>query len=205
MSVLVTGGGGYIGSHMVWHLIDAGEDVVVLDDFSTGFEWAVAPEARIVQGDCGDQALVGRLIEEHRVEAIIHFAGSLLVGESVAKPLAYYLNNTVKSRALIETAVAGGVKHFVFSSTAAVYGTPESFPVSEDAPLRPESPYGRSKLMTEMMLADTAAAARPPLCGAPLFQRRRRRPARQDGAIDHGIRPISSRSPARPRSGSARA
>jgi UDP-glucose 4-epimerase len=158
MSVLVTGGGGYIGSHMVWHLIDAGEDVVVLDDFSTGFEWAVAPEARIVHGDCGDQALVGRLIEEHRIEAIIHFAGSLLVGESVAKPLAYYLNNTVKSRALIETAVAGGVRHFVFSSTAAVYGTPESFPVSEDAPLRPESPYGRSKLMTEMMLADAAAA-----------------------------------------------
>ncbi|MCB1499050.1 MAG: UDP-glucose 4-epimerase GalE [Bauldia sp.] len=158
MSVLVTGGGGYIGSHMVWHLLDAGEDVVVLDDFSTGFEWAVAPEARIVHGDCGDADLVSRLIAEHGVESIIHFAGSLLVGESVSAPLTYYLNNTSKSRTLIETAIRGGVPRFVFSSSAAVYGTPDSFPVSEDAPLRPESPYGRSKLMTEMMLADASAA-----------------------------------------------
>ena len=142
MSVLVTGGGGYIGSHMVWHLVDAGEEVVVLDNFSSGFAWAVAPEARIVEGDCGDQALVARLIAEHRIEAISHFAGSLLVGESVASPLAYYFNNTVKSRALIETAVTGGVRNFVFSSTAAVYGTPETFPVSEEAPLRPNRPMG---------------------------------------------------------------
>lgn len=158
MSVLVTGGGGYIGSHMVWHLVDAGEEVVVLDDFSTGFEWAVAPEATIVSGDCGDPALVAALIGDFGIDAVIHFAGSLLVGESVAKPLDYYLNNTVKSRALIEAAIAGGVPNFVFSSSAAVYGTPDSFPVSEDAPLRPESPYGRSKLMTEMMLADASAA-----------------------------------------------
>ncbi|MEI9901533.1 MAG: UDP-glucose 4-epimerase GalE [Hyphomicrobium sp.] len=158
MTILVTGGAGYIGSHMGWLLVDAGEDVVVLDNLVTGFGWAVAPEAKLVHGDVGDQDLVGRLIAEHRIDAIIHFAGSIVVPDSVSDPLGYYLNNTVKSRALIEAAVRGGVKHFIFSSTAAVYGTPESFPVSEDAPLRPESPYGRSKLMTEMMLADTAAA-----------------------------------------------
>jgi len=158
MTVLVTGGAGYIGSHMVWHLVDTGEHVVVLDNLRTGFQWAVAPEAKLVHGDIGDQELVERLIDEHEVEAIIHFAGSIVVPESVADPLAYYLNNTVKSRALIESAVCGGVPHFIFSSTAAVYGTPESYPVSEDARLRPESPYGRSKLMTEMMLADAAAA-----------------------------------------------
>ena len=158
MSILVTGGAGYIGSHMVWHLVDAGEDVVVLDNLSTGFDWAVAPEAQLVSGDIGDEALVGRLITEHEVEAIIHFAGSIVVPESVADPLGYYLNNTVKTRALIAAAVAGGVKRFIFSSTAAVYGTPAVTPVGEDAPLRPESPYGRSKMMSEMMLADAAAA-----------------------------------------------
>ncbi|HMN85928.1 MAG TPA: UDP-glucose 4-epimerase GalE [Bauldia sp.] len=158
MSVLVTGGAGYIGSHMVWRLTDAGEDVVVLDNLSTGFAWAVAPEAHLVRGDCGDQALVEYLIEEHEVEAIIHFAGSIIVPESVAEPLRYYLNNTVKSRALIEAAVNRKVPHFIFSSTAAVYGTPATSPVGEDARLLPESPYGRSKLMTEMMLADSAAA-----------------------------------------------
>ena len=158
MSVLVTGGGGYIGSHMVWHLVDAGEDVVVLDNLSTGFAWAISPDARLVRGDCGDQELVGRLIAENSVEAIIHFAGSVVVPDSVSDPLGYYLNNTVKSRALIESAVRGGVRRFIFSSTAAVYGTPDVAPVPEDAPLRPMSPYGRSKLMTEMMLADTAAA-----------------------------------------------
>ena len=158
MSVLVTGGAGYIGSHMVWGLVDAGEEVVVVDNLATGFDWAVAPAARLVVGDCGDQALVGRLIAEHRVEAIIHFAGSVVVPESVADPLGYYLNNTVKARALTAAAVAGGVRRFIFSSTAAVYGTPATSPVGEDAPLAPESPYGRSKMMVEMMLADTAAA-----------------------------------------------
>ncbi len=158
MSVLVTGGGGYIGSHMVWHLTDADEDVIVLDDFSTGFDWAVPPEARIVTGDCGDQELLSRIFAENRVDAIIHFAGSIIVPESVAEPLRYYFNNTVKSRALIESAVKAGVPHIIFSSTAAVYGTPAVFPVPEDAPLAPESPYGRSKLMTEMMLADASAA-----------------------------------------------
>ena len=158
MSILVTGGAGYIGSHMVWHLVDAGEEVVVVDRLSTGFEWAVAPEARLLELDCGDLDAMRRVIDEHRVDAIIHFAGSIVVPESVADPLGYYLNNTVNSRSLIEAAVRGTVPHFIFSSTAAVYGTPASYPVAEDAPLAPESPYGRSKLMTEMMLADAAAA-----------------------------------------------
>ena len=158
MTVLVTGGAGYIGSHMVWGLVDAGENVVVLDNLSTGFKWAVAPEANIVEGDCGDEDLVGQLIADNGVDAIIHFAGSIVVPELVRDPLGYYLNNTVKSRALMAAAVAGGVKHFVFSSTAAVYGTPGLEPVSETAVLSPESPYGKSKMMTEMMLADAAAA-----------------------------------------------
>jgi UDP-glucose 4-epimerase len=158
MSVLVTGGAGYIGSHMVWQLVDAGETVIALDNLTTGFKWAVAPEAKFVTGDVGDEALLGRLIAEHKVDAMFHFAGSIVVPDSVADPLGYYLNNTVKSRALIAAAVAGGVRHFIFSSTAAVYGTPTTMPVAEDAPLKPESPYGRSKLMTETMLADAAAA-----------------------------------------------
>jgi UDP-glucose 4-epimerase len=158
MAVLVTGGAGYIGSHMVWELIDAGEEVVVLDRLSTGFDWAVAPEAKLVVGDVGDGALVARLIADHAIDAIIHFAGSIIVPESVADPLAYYDNNTAKTRALIETAVKGGVKHFIFSSTAAVYGAAGAEPVAEGAALNPESPYGRSKLMSEWMLADAAAA-----------------------------------------------
>ena len=158
MSVLVTGGAGYIGSHMVWALVDRGEDVVVLDRLSTGFDWAVAPEATLVVGDIADDSLVDRLISEHGIDAIVHFAGSIIVPQSVADPLGYYLNNTVKSHALIASAVRNGIKHFVFSSTAAVYGDPETIPVPEDAPLKPLSPYGTSKLMTEMMLADAAAA-----------------------------------------------
>ena len=157
MSILVTGGAGYIGSHMVWHLVDAGERVVV-DNLSTGFSWAVSPEATLVRGDCGDEALMMRLIAEQAVDAIIHFAGSIVVPESVSDPLGYYFNNTVKSRALIEAAVKARVRHFIFSSTAAVYGMPKAAPVAEDAELMPISPYGRSKLMTEMMLADTAVA-----------------------------------------------
>lgn len=158
MAVLVTGGAGYIGSHMVWELLDHGEEVVVIDRLSTGFDWAVPDAAELIVGDIGDQDLVERIIEEKGVDSIIHFAGSIIVPESVADPLGYYLNNTVKSRALIESAVRKGVKHFIFSSTAAVYGTPEECPVSENAQLRPESPYGSSKLMTEIMLRDTAAA-----------------------------------------------
>jgi len=159
MAVLVTGGAGYIGSHMVWALIDAGEEVVVLDRLSTGFRWAVSPEARFYEGDIADPAVHAAIFSENRIDAIIHFAGSIVVPESVADPLSYYENNTVKSRALIAAAVAAKVPHFVFSSTAAVYGTPEGTePVVETAALRPESPYGSSKLMTEIMLRDTAAA-----------------------------------------------
>ncbi|WP_099864964.1 UDP-glucose 4-epimerase GalE [Pararhizobium haloflavum] len=158
MAVLVTGGAGYIGSHMVWTLLEHGEDVVVLDRLSTGFEWAVPREAELVIGDVADQMLVEKLIRDRRVDAIIHFAGSIVVPESMADPLGYYLNNTVKSRALIESAVKSGVGNFIFSSTAAVYGTPDQIPVREDAPTRPDSPYGASKLMTEIMLADAARA-----------------------------------------------
>lgn len=158
MTVLVTGGAGYIGSHMVLELIEAGEKVVVLDNLSTGFRWAVSPQATLVEGDIGDAALVKSLIAQHGVTSIIHFAGSIVVPESVADPLGYYLNNTVKSRALLEVAVQSGVAHFIFSSTAAVYGNPRENPVSETATPAPMSPYGSSKLMTEIMLRDTAFA-----------------------------------------------
>src|SRR5262245_18530425 len=136
MGILVTGGAGYVGSHMVWHLVDAGESVVVHDNLSTGFGWAVSPEAQLVRGDSGDQDLLERLVVEHRIEAIIHFAGSIVVPESVVDPLGYYFNNTVKSRVLIEAAVKSSVRHFIFSSTAAVYGMPPgTTPVGEDASL----------------------------------------------------------------------
>jgi UDP-glucose 4-epimerase len=158
MSILVTGGAGYIGSHMVLELIGAGEKVVVVDNLSTGFRWAVHEDATLVVGDIGDAGLVKRVIAEHDVSAIVHFAGSIVVPESVADPLGYYDNNTVKSRSLIATAIESGVRHFIFSSTAAVYGNPAENPVSENAVLQPMSPYGRSKLMTEWMLADAAHA-----------------------------------------------
>ncbi|MBO6538820.1 MAG: UDP-glucose 4-epimerase GalE [Rhizobiaceae bacterium] len=158
MATLISGGAGYIGSHMVWRLLDTGEDVVVVDRLSTGFDWAVPVEAELVVGDIADQELVEATIKRRNVDAIIHFAGSIIVPESVSDPLGYYLNNTVKSRALIESAVRTGVEHFIFSSTAAVYGSPEQVPVTEDETLKPESPYGTSKLMTELMLRDTAAA-----------------------------------------------
>jgi UDP-glucose 4-epimerase len=158
MTVLVTGGAGYIGSHMVHALVDAGERVVVLDNLTTGFDWAVAKGASLVIGETGDQLRVAALIAEHRVDAAIHFAASIVVPDSVRDPLGYYRNNTVNSRALIETVVKAGVRHFIFSSTAAVYGNPERVPVREDDPTVPTSPYGSSKLMTEIMLRDAGAA-----------------------------------------------
>ena len=158
MPVLVTGGAGYIGSHTVLELIDAGESVVVLDDLSTGFEAAVSPAAKLIVGDAGDPTLVGNAIAEHKIDAIIHFAGSVVVPESVADPLRYYHNNTCKTRTLMETAVKGRVPHFIFSSTAAVYGASGLEPVKENNPPRPQSPYGRSKLVSEWMLEDISKA-----------------------------------------------
>jgi len=158
MTVLVTGGAGYIGSHMVHALADAGEPVVVVDDLSTGFRSALPATVPLFVGDVGDQHLVASIIGEHKVNAIIHFAGSIVVPDSLRDPLGYYRNNTVNTRALIECAVSGGVKHFIFSSTAAVYGNPAVLPVREDAATRPMSPYGTSKLMSEIMLHDVAAA-----------------------------------------------
>jgi UDP-glucose 4-epimerase len=158
MAVLVTGGAGYIGSHMVLRLADAGEDVVVLDNLVTGFDWAIDPRATFVSGNAGDMALLAQVIKTHQINEIVHFAGSIVVPESVVDPLKYYGNNTATSRNLIEAAVKGGVKHIVFSSTAAVYGMTGLEPVKEESQLSPISPYGRSKLMTEMMLADVAAA-----------------------------------------------
>ncbi|MBB3021451.1 UDP-glucose 4-epimerase [Microvirga lupini] len=158
MAVLVTGGAGYIGSHMVLELLEAGETVVVLDNLSTGFRWAVPQEATFVTGDVSDQALVSSLIDEHRIDSILHFAARIVVPESVTDPLGYYFNNTVKTRALIETAVQKGIKNFVFSSTAAVYGNAEAPLLTEDMPLVPINPYGRSKLMSEWMLQDAHTA-----------------------------------------------
>jgi len=158
MAVLVTGGAGYIGSHMVLRLADAGEDVVVLDNLVTGFDWAIDHRAKFVSGNAGDVALLADIISTHKISEIVHFAGSIVVPESVVDPLKYYANNTAASRNLIEAAVKGGVKHMVFSSTAAVYGMTGLEPVGEDNALNPMSPYGRSKLMTEWMLADVAAA-----------------------------------------------
>jgi UDP-glucose 4-epimerase len=158
MTVLVTGGAGYIGSHMVLRLADAGQRVVVLDNLTTGFDWAIDHRATFVQGNAGDMELVGKVIAEHGIAEIVHFAGSIVVPESVADPLKYYANNTATSRNLLEAVVKGGVKHFIFSSTAAVYGNPERMPVREDDPLNPMSPYGSSKLMTEIMLRDASYA-----------------------------------------------
>jgi UDP-glucose 4-epimerase len=156
--VLVTGGAGYIGSHAVLALRDAGWPVAVIDNLVTGFRFAVPDDVPLYEGDIADEALVARIIAEQGIGAIMHFAGSIIVPESVENPLKYYSNNTAKSRALIEAAVKGGVRHFIFSSTAATYGIPEVSPVTEDSPKQPINPYGMSKLMTEIMLADTARA-----------------------------------------------
>ena len=156
--VLVTGGAGYIGSHAVLALKDAGWPVAVIDNLSTGFEFAIPEGVSLYKGDIADADLLARIFAEQGTKAIMHFAGSIIVPESVEQPLKYYENNTVKSRALIEAAVKGGVEHFIFSSTAATYGIPESSPISEDSPKSPINPYGWSKLMTEQMLADASAA-----------------------------------------------
>lgn len=156
--VLVTGGAGYIGSHAVLALCDAGWPVAVIDNLTTGFRWAVPEGVPFYEGDIEDAELLARIIAEQGIKAVMHFAGSIIVPESVENPLKYYHNNTAKSRALIASAVAGGVPHFIFSSTAATYGIPEVSPVSEDSPKLPINPYGMSKLMTETMLGDVARA-----------------------------------------------
>lgn len=156
--VLVTGGAGYIGSHAVLALRDRGTPVAVIDNLSTGFRFAIPDGVAFYQGDIADQDLVQRIVREQQIGAVMHFAGSIIVPESVSDPLKYYNNNTVKSRALIEAVVAAGVPHFIFSSTAATYGIPAVSPVNEDVPRQPINPYGWSKLMTEQMLADTAFA-----------------------------------------------
>ena len=158
LNVLVTGGAGYIGSHAVLALLEAGHHPVVIDNLVTGFRWAVAKDAVFYEGDISDSELIQRIIHEQGINAIMHFAGSVVVPESVEDPLKYYNNNTVKSRNLIESAVSNGVRHMIFSSTAATYGIPESSPVREDMSTIPINPYGTSKLMTEMMLRDVAAA-----------------------------------------------
>jgi UDP-glucose 4-epimerase len=156
-TVLVTGGAGYIGSHAAWALVDAGYPVVVLDDLSTGRRQAVPPKAHLAVGSVGNRELVETLMVEHRITAVMHFAGSVVVPESVKDPLKYYANNTINTHALLSACVAAGVERFIFSSTAAVYGIPPTLPITETTPTLPINPYGASKLMTETMLRDLAA------------------------------------------------
>jgi UDP-glucose 4-epimerase len=158
MTVLITGGAGYIGSHMVLALVEAGESVVVIDNLSTGFSAFLPQSVPLFIGDAGDENLVEGVIAAHRVESIIHFAGSVVVPDSMRDPLGYYRNNTMTTRNLLNAAVKCGVSRFIFSSTAAVYGNPDQVPVPEHAPTRPLSPYGCSKLMSEIMLHDAASA-----------------------------------------------
>ncbi|WP_294130854.1 UDP-glucose 4-epimerase GalE [Sphingobium sp.] len=168
-TILVTGGAGYIGSHAVLALKDAGYGVVVIDNLVTGFDWAVPEGVPLVRGDIADQPMVEATLRDHNITAIMHFAGSVVVPESVENPLKYYHNNSAKTRDLIESAVRIGVKHFIFSSTAATYGIPEESPVKETTPQRPINPYGMSKLMTEYMLRDVAAAHPMNFCALRYF------------------------------------
>jgi UDP-glucose 4-epimerase len=167
--VLVTGGAGYIGSHAVLALLDAGWPVAVIDNLTTGFRFAVPDGVPLYEGDIADAALLSRIFAEQGTRAVMHFAGSIIVPESVENPLKYYENNTAKSRALIAAAVAAGIPHFIFSSTAATYGVPEVSPVTEDSAKLPINPYGMSKLMTEIMLGDVARAHSFNFCALRYF------------------------------------
>ena len=168
-TILVTGGAGYIGSHAVLALQDAGWPVAVIDNLTTGFRWAVPEGVAFHEGDIEDSTLLARIIRDENIGAIMHFAGSIIVPESVENPLKYYHNNSAKSRSLIESAVTGGVRHFIFSSTAATYGIPEESQVSEATPQLPINPYGMSKLMTEHMLRDVSAAHDLNFCALRYF------------------------------------
>jgi len=167
--VLVTGGAGYIGSHAVLALADRGVPVCVIDNLTTGFRFAIPDGVPLYEGDIEDSALLARIFAEQRIGAVMHFAGSIIVPESVENPLKYYHNNTAKTRALLAAAVEAGVPHFIFSSTAATYGIPEVSPVTEDSTKAPINPYGMSKLMTEFMLADTARAHALNYCALRYF------------------------------------
>ncbi len=169
LPVLVTGGAGYIGAHAVLALKDAGWPVAVVDNLVTGFRWAVPDGVPFYEGDIEDGDLLARIFAEQRIGAVMHFAGSVVVPESVSDPLKYYHNNTVKSRALIASAVRAGVPHFIFSSTAATYGMPDVKRVDEDCPQHPINPYGMSKLMTEAMLGDVAKAHPLNFCALRYF------------------------------------
>jgi UDP-glucose 4-epimerase len=182
-AVLVTGGAGYVGSHAVLALVDAGRRVVVVDDLSTGNRDLTPAGVTFRQGDIADDALIAKLIADHDVGAIMHFAGSIVVPESVADPLKYYLNNTVKTRALLATAVRADVRRFIFSSTATLYGDPDTVPIPETAPLRPINPYGASKLMSEVMLRDVSAAHGLDYCILRYFNVAGADPAGRSGQI----------------------
>jgi UDP-glucose 4-epimerase len=169
ISVLVTGGAGYIGSHAVLALRDAGYPVAVIDNLTTGFRFAVPGDVPFFHGDIEDAELLARIFKSQGTRAVMHFAGSIVVPESVENPLKYYHNNTAKSRVLIDAALAAGVPHFIFSSTAATYGVPAVDRVGEDCPQVPINPYGWSKLMTEQMLADTARAHAMNFCALRYF------------------------------------
>ena len=184
--VLVTGGAGYIGSHAVLALRDAGYPVAVIDNLATGFRFAVPDDVPFFHGDIEDAELLARIFKSQGTRAVMHFAGSVVVPESVAKPLSYYHNNTSKSRALIEATVAAGVPHFIFSSTAATYGVPGIDRVPEDCPQVPINPYGWSKLMTERMLADTAAAHAMNYCALRYFNVAGADPAGRSGQSTAG-------------------
>jgi UDP-glucose 4-epimerase len=158
MTILVTGGAGFIGSQMVYELVDAGESVVVLDNLSTGFRFLIPAEIPFVAGSTGDRDLVADTIQRHGVTTVMHLAASVSVPESVSQPLAYYRNNTMNTCTLLDTAIEAGITHLIFSSTCAVYGNPQHLPVREDAPTLPISPYGASKLMSEIMLHDAGRA-----------------------------------------------
>ena len=186
LPVLVTGGAGYIGSHAVLALKDAGWPVAVIDNLTTGFRWAVPDDVPFHIGDIGDVEQVSEIIKAHGIGAVMHFAGSVVVPESVQDPLKYYHNNTANTRALLEAVVMAGIKHFIFSSTAATYGIPAVSPVAEDCPQRPINPYGMSKLMTEHMLGDVARAYEFNFCALRYFNVAGADPAARTGQSTAG-------------------